>query len=173
MPEWNFAPTSLGRWVDAQGNPLLATEWVVGGQHGVLGWSGFGLSGLLSHPGILAFFLFQLVLMDTAATIPTGAMAERLKFIGFVLMGLWASMVVCPIVGGWVWGGGWLANLGRTAGLGNGAVDFAGSGVVPMIGGAIGLAGTLVLGPRMGRFNRDGTANPPPWPSPEGGATLR
>lgn len=162
LPEWSFAPTTLGRWADAQGNPLLATEWVVGGQHGVLGWSGFGLVGLLGHAGILTFFLFQLVFMDTAATIPTGAMAERLKFIGFVLMGLWASMVVYPIVGGWVWGGGWLANLGRTAGLGNGAVDFAGSGVVHMIGGAIGLAGTLVLGPRIGRFNRDGTANPIP-----------
>ena len=88
-----------------------------------------------------------MVFMDTVATIPTGSGVERLKFIGFVLMG------------NWVWGGGWLANLRRTVGLGNGAVDFAGSGVVHMTGGAIGLAVALVLGPRLGRFNKDGSAN--------------
>ncbi len=85
--------------------------------------------------------------------------AERLKFIGFVLMGLWVSMFIYPLVGGWIWGGGWLQNLGRSVGLGNGAVDFAGSGVVHMIGGAIGLAGAIVLGPRIGKFNKDGSAN--------------
>ena len=84
---------------------------------------------------MLAFFLFQMVFMDTAATIPTGSMAERFKFIGFVLMALWVSMFIYPLVGGWIWGGGWLQNLGRSVGLGNGAVDFAGSGVVHMIGG--------------------------------------
>jgi Amt family ammonium transporter len=118
--------------------------------------------GVRDISGILAFFLFQMVFMDTAATIPTGAMAERLKFTGFVLMGFWVSMVIYPLVGGWVWGGGWLQNLGRTAGLGNGAVDFAGSGVVHMIGGAVALAGALVIGPRIGRFNPDGTANAMP-----------
>jgi Amt family ammonium transporter len=86
-------------------------------------------------------------------------MAERLKFVGFALMGMWVSMFIYPLVGNWVWGGGWLANLGRTAGLGNGAVDFAGSGVVHMIGGAVGLAGAIVLGPRIGKFNKDGSAN--------------
>jgi len=99
------------------------------------------------------------VFMDTAATIPTGSGAERLKFIGFVLMSFWVSMLIYPIVGNWVWGGGWLANLGRIAGLGNGAVDFAGSGVVHMTGGAVGLAVAMVLGPRIGRFNKDGSAN--------------
>ena len=79
-----------------------------------------------------------MVFMDTAATIPTGSMAERLKFGGFVLMGLWVSMFIYPVIGNWVWGGGWLANLGRIAGLGNGAVDFAGSGVVHMVGGSLG-----------------------------------
>ena len=59
----------------------------------------------------------------------------------------------------WVWGGGWLANLGRTMSLGNGAVDFAGSGVVHLIGGTIALVGAIVIGPRIGRFNKDGTAN--------------
>jgi ammonium transporter, Amt family len=71
-------------------------------------------------------------------------------------------MFIYPLVGGWVWGGGWLQNLGRIAGLGNGAVDFAGSGVVHMIGGTLALVGAIVLGPRIGRFNRDGSANAMP-----------
>ena len=129
------------------------------GNSGVLGLSGFMLAGLSANFGVLVFFLFQMVFMDTAATIPTGSMAERLKFIGFVVMSLFVSMFIYPLVGNWVWGGGWLANLGRTMGLGNGAVDFAGSGVVHMIGGAVALAGAIVLGPRIGSFNKDGSAN--------------
>lgn len=152
--EWAHSPITLGDW-----SGLLATPLLRFGQHGILGGNGFLLAGLGANFGILAFFLFQMVFMDTAATIPTGSMAERLKFSGFVLMGLWVSMFIYPLVGGWVWGGGWLQNLGRSAGLGNGAVDFAGSGVVHMIGGAVGLAGAIVLGPRIGRFNKDGSAN--------------
>jgi Amt family ammonium transporter len=89
-------------------------------------------------------------------------MAERLKFSGFVLMSLWVSMIIYPILGNWVWGGGWLQNLGRIAGFGNGAVDFAGSGVVHMIGGCVALAGAIAIGPRIGRFNKDGSANAMP-----------
>ncbi len=152
--EWAHSPTTLGDWAGLLARPLLRF-----GQVGVLGGSGFMLLGIGLNSGVLAFFLFQMVFMDTAATIPTGAMAERLKFSGFCIMGLWVSMVVYPLVGGWVWGGGWLQNLGRLAGLGNGAVDFAGSGVVHMIGGSIALAGAIVLGPRIGRFNADGSAN--------------
>ncbi|NTV65469.1 MAG: ammonium transporter, partial [Oscillochloris sp.] len=69
------------------------------------------------------------------------------------------SMFIYPLIGNWVWGGGWLANLGRTMGLGNGAVDFAGSGVVHMTGGAVALAGAIAIGPRIGKFNQDGSAN--------------
>ena len=144
----------LGDW-----SGLLATPLIRFGQFGILGGSGFLLGGLGANAGLLAFFLFQMVFMDTAATIPTGSMAERLKFVGFVLMGFWVSMFIYPLVGGWVWGGGWLQNLGRSVGLGNGAVDFAGSGVVHMIGGAVGLAGAMVIGPRIGKFNKDGSAN--------------
>ncbi|WP_376790720.1 ammonium transporter [Thermoflexus sp.] len=158
LPAWSFAPSTLGPLTDASGAPLLAKPLLIGNV-GVLGLSGFMLAGLSANFGLLTFFLFQMVFMDTAATIPTGAMAERLKFVGFVLMSLWVSMFIYPLVGGWVWGGGWLANLGRMLGLGNGAVDFAGSGVVHMVGGAVGLAGALVLGPRIGRFNQDGSAN--------------
>ena len=152
-PEWNFAPVTLGNW-----GTLLDQPVVVGGS-GVLGLGGFLLGGLGANFGVLVFFMFQMVFMDTAATIPTGSMAERLKFSGFVAMGLFVSMFIYPLVGGWVWGGGGLANLGRSAGLGNGAVDFAGSGVVHLVGGTIALAGAIVLGPRLGRFNKDGSAN--------------
>jgi Amt family ammonium transporter len=151
---WAHSPVTLGDWTG-----LLAKPFLRMGQFGVLGGSGFMLLGLGGNTGVLAFFLFQMVFMDTAATIPTGSMAERLKFSGFVLMGLWVSMLVYPILGNWVWGGGWLQNLGRIAGLGNGAVDFAGSGVVHLIGGSVALAGCAVIGPRIGRFNTDGTAN--------------
>jgi len=90
--------------------------------------------------------------MDTTATIPPGAMAERWKFSAFVLYGFYVSMIIYPIYGHWVWGGGWLAMLGATHGLGHGAVDFAGSGVVHACGGFIALAGAIVLGPRIGKF---------------------
>lgn len=150
---WAFSPITMGDWTGLLDKPLL-----IAGQ-GVLGLSGFMLAGLTANFGVLAFFLFQMVFMDTAATIPTGSMAERLKFGGFVLMGLWVSMIIYPLVGGWVWGGGWLANLGRSMGLGNGAVDFAGSGVVHTVGGALALAGAIAIGPRIGRFNKDGSAN--------------
>jgi Amt family ammonium transporter len=154
-PEWAFSPVTLGSWGENLNSGLR-----IGEQWGLLGTTGFFLQGIgLSMAGIFAFFLFQMIFMDTAATIPTGSGAERLKFGGFVLMSLWVSMFIYPLIGNWVWGGGWLANLGRTLGLGNGAVDFAGSGVVHMTGGSIGLAIAIVLGPRIGKFNKDGSAN--------------
>ncbi len=155
--EWAFGPTSLGAWGD-----VLNTWLIRFGQHGILGGSGFALMGIGTTSGVLAFFLFQMVFMDTAATIPTGSMAERLKFVGFCLMGLWVSMFIYPVIGAWVWGGGWLANLGRSSGLGNGVVDFAGSGVVHMVGGSLALVGAIVIGPRIGRFNKNGSANAMP-----------
>ncbi len=152
---WAFSPLTLGAWGDN-----LSSGVRLGEQFGVLGTTGFFLQGIgLSAAGIFAFFLFQMVFMDTAATIPTGSGAERIKFLGFVIMSFWVSMIIYPIAGNWVWGGGWLANLGRSLGLGNGAVDFAGSGVVHMTGGAVGLAIAIVLGPRIGKFNKDGSAN--------------
>jgi ammonium transporter, Amt family len=152
--EWAHSPITLGDWTG-----LLAAPLIRFGQFGILGGSGFMLAGLGANTGVLAFFLFQMVFMDTAATIPTGSMAERLKFVGFVIMSLWVSMIIYPLAAGWVWGGGWLQNLGRAAGLGNGAVDFAGSGPVHMIGGCVALAGAMVIGARIGKFNKDGSAN--------------
>ena len=81
---------------------------------------------------------------------------------------LLADDVHLSVVGSWVWGGGWLASSvpsgRRGAALGNGAVDFAGSGVVHMIGGWTALAGAIVLGPRMGKYDKDGNARPDSWP---------
>lgn len=125
----------------------------------LFGYKGFFLTGAVNDATVLTLFLFQMVFMDTTATIPTGAMAERWKFSAFVVYGFFVSMFIYPIYGAWVWGGGWLADLGVNFGLGNGHCDFAGSSVVHMTGGVCALAGAWVLGPRIGKFNRDGTAN--------------
>ncbi|MDI3299293.1 MAG: ammonium transporter [Bacillota bacterium] len=152
----------VGRIAALGGTPPLSGEWSLGGW-GLLGHSGFLLtSGGAYDVGVFALFLFQMVFMDTAVTIPTGAMAERVKFAAVVASSFFISMVLYPVFGNWLWGGGWLAQLGSRLGLGHGAVDFAGSGVVHAIGGAAGLAGALVLGPRIGRYGRDGKPRPMP-----------
>ncbi len=130
---------------------------ILGGhRYGILGLSKFALISVSHDPASLAMFLFAVVFMDTAATIPTGAMAERWKFSAFFVYGLFMSMFLYPLYGNWVWGGGWLAQLGVNLGLGHGHVDFAGSSVVHMTGGLAGLAGAMALGPRIGKFRRDG-----------------
>ncbi len=128
-----------------------------GHQFGLLGASKFALIDAAHDPSNLAMFLFAVVFLDTAATIPTGAMAERWKFASFLLYGFFMSMVLYPLYGNWVWGGGFLASLGKNLGLGHGVVDFAGSSVVHLTGGVTAFAGTKVLGPRIGKFRRDGT----------------
>jgi len=126
---------------------------------GIFGTKGFMLGGSTYDVGIAAMFLFQLVFMDTAATIPTGAMAERWKFSAFAIYGAWMAGLIYPVYAMWVWGGGWLAKLGTNMHLGHGVLDFAGSSVVHAIGGFVGLAGILVIGPRIGKFNKDGSPN--------------
>lgn len=138
------------------------TLTIFGKSFGLLGLNGFFLSGASYDVGIFTLFLFQMVFMDTTATIPTGAMAERWKFLPFVIYGFFISMVVYPLFGNWVWGGGWLSQLGVNFGLGHGHVDFAGSSVVHMVGGVAALAGAMVLGPRIGKYKKDGTPNPIP-----------
>ncbi len=127
-----------------------------GHDYGLFGCAKFALVSVSHEPGSLAMFLFAVVFMDTAATIPTGAMAERWKFSAFFVYGLFMSMFLYPLFGNWVWGGGWLSQLGVNLGLGHGDVDFAGSSVVHMTGGITALAGVIVLGPRIGKFRRDG-----------------
>ena len=107
--------------------------------------------------GVLAFFLFQVVFMETAGYIIIGAIAERISFAGFIWAEIAMAAVVYPIYGMWVWGGGWLAHLGQSMDLGHGAVDFAGSGVVHATGGWAALALAMILGPRIGKYRKDGT----------------
>jgi ammonium transporter, Amt family len=144
------------------GTPGLTNEFTInlfGKTFGLLGASGFFLNNQVYDVGIFTLFLFQMVFMDTTATIPTGAMAERWKFSSFIVYGFFISMFVYPIFGNWVWGGGWLATLGTNFGFGHGHVDFAGSSVVHMVGGVAALAGAIVLGPRIGKYDKDGTSN--------------
>jgi ammonium transporter, Amt family len=122
----------------------------------VWGRTGFALSGAAYSVPVVAFFLYMVAFMDTTATIPTGAMAERWKWKAFVGWGLFCGALYYPIFGGWTWGGGWLSQLGNNIDLGFGYVDFAGSGVVHAMGGIAGLAGALVLGARIGKYGPDG-----------------
>lgn len=115
--------------------------------------------GAVQDVSLAASFFFSLVVMNIAATIPTGAMAERWTFKSFLVYGFFISMFTYPMYANWIWGGGWLSQLGRNFGLGHGAVDFAGSSVVHMAGGVTALAGILVLGPRSGKYRADGTPN--------------
>jgi ammonium transporter, Amt family len=121
------------------------------------GTKGFFLLGATSDVSMIMIFLSQVVYLNIAATIPTGAMAERWAFKSFVVYGFFISMFVYPLYARWVWGGGWLAQLGSNFGLGHGVLDFAGSSVVHMVGGVTGLAGAIVLGPRMGKYRANGT----------------
>jgi len=146
----------------AGGTGLLNGEFIVhlfGKEFGLFGTKGFFLSGVGYDVSIVTLFLFQVVFMDTAATIPTGAMAERWTFKSFVFYGFFISMFTYPLYANWVWGGGWLSQLGKNFGLGHGVLDFAGSSVVHMVGGVSALAGAKVLGPRIGKYRKDGTPN--------------
>jgi Amt family ammonium transporter len=97
--------------------------------------------------------------METAGYIIIGAIAERISFAGFLLAEVAMGAIIYPIYGNWVWGGGFLAKLGLSQGWGHGAVDFAGSGVVHATGGWTALALAIILGPRIGKFRKDGTPN--------------
>ncbi|MEO7555754.1 MAG: ammonium transporter [Acidimicrobiales bacterium] len=151
-----LAGTSIFGYVAPVGGHL------VGDGHWVFLWKGGFFLGDIGKAGgaaVAAYFLYMVAFMDTVATIPTGAMAERWKWKAFVGWGLFCGAIYYPLFGAWTWGGGWLNQLGNSEGLGFGDVDFAGSGVVHAMGGAAALAGAIVIGPRLGKFNKDGTAN--------------
>ena len=126
---------------------------------GWLGTSGFFLSDF-SPDGdswVLAFWMFQVVFAATAATIVSGAMAERTKFSGYLIYSIFISVLIYPVFGSWVWGSlyhgnGWLEGFGF--------IDFAGSTVVHSVGGWAALAGAIVLGPRLGKYTKDGKIKP-------------
>ena len=126
---------------------------------GWLGTSGFFLSDFSpdGDPWVLAFWMFQVVFCATAATIVSGAMAERTKFTGYLLYSIFISALIYPVFGSWAWGSlyhgnGWLEGLGF--------IDFAGSTVVHSVGGWAALAGAIVLGPRLGKYTKDGGIKP-------------
>ena len=126
---------------------------------GLFGTSGFFLSDFSvdGDPWVLAFWMFQVVFAATAATIVSGAMAERTKFSGYLIYSAFVTGLIYPIFGSWAWGGlfnggGWLEGLGF--------IDFAGSTVVHSVGGWAALAGALVLGPRLGKYGKNGVIRP-------------
>ncbi|HEX3025274.1 MAG TPA: ammonium transporter [Chitinophagaceae bacterium] len=125
---------------------------------GLFGTKGFFMNGIYDV-SVLGFFVFQAVFMDATATIPTGAMAERWKFASFAISGLLIGGLIYPIYGNWVWGGGWLSQLGANFGLGHGHVDFAGSSVVHLSGGVLAFVGAKMLGSRIGKYNKDKSPN--------------
>jgi len=159
-----------GGWYSAlgPGTSILNSGYGIGGDpatpgvfaYGLVGLKGFFLQGC-DDVSVMALFFFMMVFMDTTATIPTGGMAERWSWKNFCLYGLWVALPYC-LYANWVWGGGWLAQAGKNWDLGHGAVDFAGSGVVHAMGGAICLAGTMIIGPRIGKFDKNGKPLPMP-----------
>jgi len=119
---------------------------------GFIGTNGFLLSIIdPSNTQNFAVWIFQAVFAATAATIVSGAMAERTKFKSYLVYTVFITALIYPIVGHWIWGGGWLAELGM--------IDFAGSTVVHSVGGWAALAGAMMLGPRLGKYNKDGSSN--------------
>ena len=140
--------------------PNLAHEFsvtIAGKSYGLFGMSGFCMPPSWLTPAAAALFMFQLVFMDTAATIPTGALAERWKFLSFCLFSFVIATVIYPVYANWVWGGGFLSSMGKNFRLGHGHVDFAGSSVVHMTGGALAFVGASLLGPRLGKYGPDGS----------------
>jgi Amt family ammonium transporter len=158
-----FAVTSIGFWLlgwglmFGNGSALIGSEglWAVSGAdnspatasayqgaYAALNWTGVPL---------WAKFFFQLVFAGTAATIVSGAVAERIKYLSFIVFSFIMAMAIYPVVGHWIWGGGWLQTRGF--------VDFAGSTQVHSIGGWAALLGVLILGPRLGKYGSNGKIN--------------
>jgi Amt family ammonium transporter len=155
----------VGAMATFGGDATLSKEFVVnlfGKDFGLFGTSGFMLPLAQYTPAVAAMFLFQMCFMDTTCTIPTGAAAERWKFSSFVIFSFVIAMVIYPVYGNWVWGGGWLSQLGVNFGLGHGHVDFAGSSVVHLTGGLMALVLGKMIGPRIGKYTADGRVNPIP-----------
>jgi Amt family ammonium transporter len=150
----------VGAIANLGGSPVLNKEFVVtlfGKPFGLWGQGGFFLTHNNSYDvSVMVVFLFQMVFMDTALTIVTGSAAERWKYAAFVISSLFMGAFTYPLFANWAWGGGWLATLGTSFGLGHGYADFAGSGVVHSVGGVTALALALIVGPRIGKFTRQG-----------------
>jgi ammonium transporter, Amt family len=146
----NAAPANIG------GTPTLNHFLIGSGLWGFLGGKGFFLTGPAYDAGVNVMFLFQVVFMETAGYIIVGSICERITFGGFLLCELFVGALLYPIFGAWVWGGGWMSQLGTTMHLGHGYVDFAGSTVVHAVGGFCAMALAVILGPRLGKYDKAG-----------------
>ena len=149
----DFSMGSIAYWaigfaiMFGAGNAFMGTSgWFVPTESGV--FSSLEWSSVPTH----AAWLFQLVFAATAATIVSGAMAERTQFKSYLIYSVFITGIIYPVVGHWIWGGGWLADLGMS--------DFAGSTVVHSTGGWLALTGAIVLGPRLGKYDGDGKPRP-------------
>ena len=149
----DFSMGSIAYWAIGFGLMFGASKT------GWFGTTGFFLSDFTpdGDPWVLAFWMFQVVFAATASTIVSGAMAERTRFVGYLIYSVFISAIIYPIIGSWAWGSlfngsGWLEGLGF--------IDFAGSTVVHSTGGWAALAGAMVLGPRLGKYAKDGTIRP-------------
>ena len=144
----NAAPANIG------GTPTLNQFLLGSGQWGFLGGKGFFLTGPAYDASANTMMLFQVVFMETAGYIIVGSICERITFGAFLLCELFVGAILYPIFGCWVWGGGWMSQLGATMGLGHGYVDFAGSTVVHAVGGFCAMALAVILGPSARQVHR-------------------
>ena len=152
----------VGAVANLGGTAPLSSEYAItlfGKSWGLFGQKGIMLGGATYDVGVMVMFLFQMVFMDTALTIVTGTAAERWKYSAFIISSFIMGAFTYPLFANWAWGGGWLATLGSSYGLGHGYADFAGSGVVHAVGGITALAMAIIIGPRIGKFRRDGKPN--------------
>ncbi|MFQ6001708.1 MAG: ammonium transporter, partial [Anaerolineae bacterium] len=155
----------LGMVSDLPGAESLMREWspldvAWGPGWGIIGLGGFGVLGGRLGGDLVPLFLFQAALVATATAIPLLSLAKRLKFPLLLLISFFTGGILYPLFGNWVWGGGWLSQLGKNTGLGHGFIDFAGSGTVHLLGAGVALAGILVFGTRLKRRRRP--VAPPP-----------
>lgn len=161
-----FAVMSIAYWflgfgvMFGDGSPLFGLQGLLG-LHGAdnspaTGEAYKGVYSALSWTGVPLFakFFFQLVFAGTAATIVSGSVGGRIKYLSFILFSFIMGILIYPIVGHWIWGGGFLAKAGMW--------DFAGSTVVHSVGGWAALAGALILGPRFGKYGANGSITPTP-----------
>jgi Amt family ammonium transporter len=140
------APSGLG------GTPTLA-HWLI---PNFLGKDGMFLKGPGYDAAAFSLFMFEVVFMETAGYIIVGAICERITFGAFILCELFIGTILYPVFGAWVWGGGWLFQLGSAHGMGHGYCDFAGSTAVHAVGGFAAMALAVVLGPRYGKYDKNG-----------------
>lgn len=148
----NAAPSNLG------GTPTLNHFLLGKGLWGFLGGKGFFMTGPAYDAGSNVLALFEVVFMETAGYIIVGAICERISFWSFLLCELFIGAILYPVFGCWVWGGGWMSQLGNTMGWAHGYVDFAGSSVVHAVGGFCAMALSIILGPRVGKYGPNGKA---------------